>query len=168
MENQIASAHRTGPGHPVSDVIAPNIAILPQGATSSRRFVMRNTKLIVSMLAGCMAISGAVMAQNASQSSSPTPASNAGSQTQTTDSKGTDSNSMNHGSMNSGSNGSMNSGSNGSMNSGTSGSMNSGTNGSMNSGTTGSDANGSMKSTHKKHKKASTTTSPTSSSSSGM
>lgn len=45
---------------------------------------MRNTKLIVAMLAGCMAVSGAVLAQDASKASSPTPASTAGTPMHTT------------------------------------------------------------------------------------
>lgn len=99
---------------------------------------MRNTKLIVAMLAGCMAFGGAAMAQDAASKASPTPASTAGSQTHT-------------------SNDSMKSDS----------SMKS--DGSMSSDSKAADANGSMKSTHKKHKKAATTgTEPAKSSSSGM
>jgi hypothetical protein len=94
---------------------------------------MRNTKLIVAMLAGCMAFGGAAMAQDAATKPAPTPASTAGSQTHT---------------------------SNDSMKS----------DGSMSSDSKAADANGSMKSTHKKHKKAATTTGtePAKSSSSGM
>ncbi|HXP01952.1 MAG TPA: hypothetical protein VN813_15725 [Luteibacter sp.] len=86
---------------------------------------MRNTKLIVAMLAGCMAVSGAALAQDASKS--PTPASTAGTPTHTTSDSmkktGTDSESMSQDSMKS--------------------------NDSMKS-----DSNDSMKSTHKKHKKS--------------
>ncbi|MEX1827688.1 hypothetical protein [Luteibacter sp. CQ10] len=48
---------------------------------------MRNTKLILAMLAGCTVLSGAAFAQDASQNATPTPASTAGSQTHTSDSK---------------------------------------------------------------------------------
>lgn len=102
---------------------------------------MRNTKLIVAMLAGCMAFAGASMAQDASKSASPTPASTAGSQTQM--SNDTMKQPMSNGSMSNDSK-------------------------SMSS-DKAADSNGSMKSNHKKHKKASTTgTEPAKSSSSGM
>ena len=44
---------------------------------------MRNTKLILAMLAGCMAMSGAALAQDASQKADPTPAAKSGTPTQT-------------------------------------------------------------------------------------
>jgi hypothetical protein len=55
---------------------------------------MRNMKLIVAMLAGCMAFGGTAMAQDAASKPAPTPASTAGSQTHTSnDSMKMDSNS---------------------------------------------------------------------------
>jgi pentapeptide MXKDX repeat protein len=60
---------------------------------------MRNTKTIVAILAGCMALSGAAFAQDASQSS-PTPASTAGTPTHTSnDSMKKTGDSMSHGTM---------------------------------------------------------------------
>lgn len=60
---------------------------------------MRNTKLIVAMLAGCMAVSGAALAQSASQAS-PTPASTAATPTSTShDSMKKSGDSMSHGTM---------------------------------------------------------------------
>jgi len=56
---------------------------VPIGATSFRSYVMRNTKLILAMLAGCMAMSGAAFAQDASQKADPTPAAKSGTPTQT-------------------------------------------------------------------------------------
>jgi hypothetical protein len=90
---------------------------------------MRNTKLILAMLAGCTVMSGAAFAQDASMKKDPTPASTAATPTHT----GSDSMKSGDSSMK-------------------------------------SDENGSMKSTHKKHKKAATTTetAPAKSSSSGM
>ncbi|NID03610.1 hypothetical protein HBF26_01840 [Luteibacter jiangsuensis] len=38
---------------------------------------MRNTKLIVAMLAGCMAVSGAALAQSATPQTAPSPSSTA-------------------------------------------------------------------------------------------
>jgi len=94
---------------------------------------MRNTKLILAMLAGCTVMSGAAFAQDAAQKSDPMPASTAASPMHSS------SDSMK-----------------------SSGSMDK----------TGSE-NGSMKSTHKKHKKAATdaagsSATPAKSSSSGM
>ena len=99
---------------------------------------MRNTKLIVAMLAGCMAVSGLALAQDASQSS-PTSASTAATSTSTShDSMKKTGDSMSHGTMG---------------------------NDSMKA-----DENGSMKSTHKKHKmkKDGSTSEPAKSSTSGM
>ena len=96
---------------------------------------MRNTKLIVAMLAGCMAVSGAALAQQ----SAPTPASTASTPTNTShDSMKKRGDSMSHGTMG---------------------------NDSMKS-----DENGSMKSTHKKHKmkKDGSMSEPAKSSTSGM
>ena len=58
---------------------------------------MRNTKLIVAMLAGCMAVSGAALAQDASQSA-PTSASTAANSTSHDSMKKTG-DSMSHGTM---------------------------------------------------------------------
>jgi uncharacterized lipoprotein YajG len=57
---------------------------------------MRNTKLILAMLAGCMVMSGAAFAQDASQKADPTPAAKSATPTQTgSDSmKSSDSSSM--------------------------------------------------------------------------
>lgn len=59
---------------------------------------MRNTKLIVAMLAGCMAVSGIALAQDASQ---PAPASASTAKTATTshDSMKKTGDSMSHGTM---------------------------------------------------------------------
>lgn len=87
---------------------------------------MRNTKLIVAMLAGCMAVSGAALAQDASKPmSSSTAATPTHSTSDSMKKTGTDSESMSQDSMKSGD--------------------------SMKS-----DSNDSMKSTHKKHKKSGT------------
>ncbi|MGN6479848.1 hypothetical protein [Luteibacter sp.] len=78
---------------------------------------MRNTKLILAMLAGCTLMTGAAFAQDAASKASPTPASTAATPMHSS------SDSMKSGSMDK----------------------------------TGNE-NGSMKSTHKKHKKAATGT----------
>jgi hypothetical protein len=86
---------------------------VPQAPQVPGDFVMRNTKLILAMLAGCMTVSGAALAQSATQTPSPTPASTAATPTQTThdsmkktgDSMSQDS--MSHDSMKSGASDSM-------------------------------------------------------------
>ncbi|MGF6494043.1 hypothetical protein ABIE56_002228 [Luteibacter sp. 621] len=88
---------------------------------------MRNTKLILAMLAGCTLVSGAAFAQDAASKTDPTPASTAGS--------------------------AMHSSSDSMKKDGAASSA------------AGSE-NGSMKSTHKKHKK-STTAEPAKSSTAG-
>src|SRR3954471_6070155 len=56
---------------------------VPIGATSSRSYVMRNTKLIFAMLAGCTVMGGAAFAQDASQKAEATPAAKTATPTQT-------------------------------------------------------------------------------------
>lgn len=60
---------------------------------------MRNTKLIVAMLAGCMAVSGAALAQSAASQSAPAPASTAVTHMQSDHDSMKKSDSMNHGAM---------------------------------------------------------------------
>ena len=63
---------------------------------------MRNTKLLVAMLAGCMTLSGAALAQDAASQSAPTPASTAATPTQSAHESMNKRGSMSHDSMKSG------------------------------------------------------------------